>query len=136
MRLLETSLTLPLMILNLCLFISPKHNVSLLHYFFMVCYVWLMVFFRYLGETNQIPSYVACIGGYNFLLFVILFFIYRKEATRCYLYWFYMFSFTLYAIVYFIPDTNLKTITYNLTDFISKPLIAFCIFCNLTKIIQ
>ena len=136
MRLFESLLTLPLMILNLCLFISPKQNVSLFHYFLMVCYVWLMIYFRYLGEMNRIPSYIACIGGYNFLLFIILYFIYRKEATHCHLYWFYMFVFTLYGIVFFIPDMNMKTICYNITDFIAKPLVAFMIFCYFTKVIK
>jgi hypothetical protein len=134
MRLFESTLSLPLMILILFLFI--KENVSLFHFVCMVFYVWLMIFFRYLGEINEIPSYIACIGGYNFLLFVYLFFIYRKEATRCYLYWVYMFVFTLYAIIFFIPESDLKIISYNITDFISKPFIAFCIFCSLTKIIK
>lgn len=134
MRLYESTLSLPLMVLILFLFI--KENVSLFHFVCMVLYVWLMIFFRYLGEINEIPSYIACIGGYNFLLFVYLFFIYRKEATNCFLYWFYMFVFTLYAIIYFIPESELKIISYNMTDFISKPFLAFCIFCSLTKIIK
>jgi bacteriorhodopsin len=134
LRFMDWSLTLPLMLLNLCLMI--KQHVHLYQFLPLVLLVWLMIYFGYLGETKRIKLLYASLSGF-FILLIIFWIIYsiKEKAKNDLLFYFYFFIWSLYGIVYLIPDVQEKMVCFNVLDLIAKPGVALIIFCEFTRII-
>lgn len=134
-RYLDWICTTPLLLISLTLYLEyqknqdqnhdqnqdqqPKFNYSKLGIIILLNI--FMLLFGYLGETNKINYILACILG--FIPFFIMFYLiwkwygnYNKNIT---IYTIFVFVWSLYGIVYFLPK-NSKNISYNILDIIAK----------------
>jgi bacteriorhodopsin len=140
-RYVDWSITTPIMLLVLCIFLSnnSKTAINVVTYFSIVVLNYIMLTFGYLGETNITTRNTSLIGGFSafFLMFAI---IYAKlvmpkwSTSNNLIFGLYFVVWSLYGVVYMF-DTQLKNALTNILDLISKCFVGLGLWAYYSKII-
>ena len=140
-RYVDWSITTPIMLLVLCIFLSnnSKTAINVVTYFSIVVLNYIMLTFGYLGETNITTRNTSLIGGFSafFLMFAIIYakFVMPKWSTSNNLiFGLYFVVWSLYGVVYMF-DTQLKNALTNILDLISKCFVGLGLWAYYSKII-
>ena len=140
-RYVDWSITTPIMLLVLCIFLSnnSKTAINVFTYFSIVVLNYIMLTFGYLGETNITSRETGLIGGFAafFLMFAIIYakFIMPKwSASNNLIFGLYFVVWALYGVVYMF-DTQLKNALTNILDLISKCFVGLGLWAYYSKII-
>ena len=140
-RYVDWSITTPIMLLVLCIFLSnnSKTAINVFTYFSIVVLNYIMLTFGYLGETNITTRETSLIGGFAafFLMFAIIYakFIMPKwSASNNLIFGLYFVVWALYGVVYMF-DTQLKNALTNILDLISKCFVGLGLWAYYSKII-
>jgi len=140
-RYVDWSITTPIMLLVLCMFLS--HNIgkviSVFTYLTIVVLNYIMLMFGYLGEINIITLQTGLFGGFAafFLMFGMIYknFVFPKfSRSNYYLFGLYFVVWSLYGIVYLF-DNEIKTILTNVLDLISKCFVGLGLWTYYTNIL-
>ena len=140
-RYVDWSITTPIMLLVLCMFLAnnSKTAIHVFTYFSVVVLNYIMLTFGYLGETNITSRHTSLIGGFIafFLMFAIIYakFIMPKwSASNNLIFGLYFVVWALYGVVYMF-DTQLKNALTNILDLISKCFVGLGLWAYYSKII-
>ena len=140
-RYVDWSITTPIMLLVLCMFLAnnAKTAIHVFTYFSIVVLNYIMLTFGYLGETNITSRHTSLIGGFIafFLMFAIIYikFIMPKwSMPNNLLFGLYFVVWSLYGVVYMF-DTQLKNALTNILDLISKCFVGLGLWAYYSKII-
>ena len=125
-RYVDWSITTPIMLLVLCMFLAhnAKTTIHVFTYFSVVVLNYIMLTFGYLGETNITSRETGLIGGFIafFLMFAI---IYRKfimpkwSVSNNLLFGLYFVVWSLYGVAA-LMSYRIKNIMYNILDLFAK----------------
>lgn len=138
----DWSITTPIMLLVLCLYMANNLNLSvkLSTYLAIVVLNYIMLGFGYLGESGVMDKMTSLAGG--FAAFILMYsIIYKKFMSPKYsfansvLYWFYAIVWSVYGLVYFLDD-GYKIIITNILDAISKCAVGLGLWAYYTKILS
>ena len=140
-RYIDWTITTPLMLLVLCIFLSmeSKTVIHLSTFVLIMIFNYLMLYIGYLGETKVLDRFTACIGGFisffiTFYLIFSNFVIIKKGIKKYWLLLFYLFTWMMYGLVYLLEENN-KNIAFNILDCISKCLVGIGLWIYYIKII-
>lgn len=140
-RYVDWSITTPIMLLVLCMFLAnnSKTAIHVFTYFSVVVLNYIMLTFGYLGETNITSRHTSLIGGFIafFLMFAIIYakFIMPKwSVPNNLLFGLYFVVWSFYGVVYMF-DTQLKNALTNILDLISKCFVGLGLWAYYSKII-
>jgi bacteriorhodopsin len=140
-RYVDWAITTPLMLLILCVVLGLEKNTPVkLHTVLQVFGLnYLMLFIGFLGETDKLNHTIAAFAGFVpfALMFYIIYVTFIKSKlsfTKSFLFYFYVIVWSLYGIVYMLPN-NLKNIITNVLDCISKCLVGNGLFIYYSHII-
>lgn len=139
-RYIDWSITTPIMLLVLCLYLANnlKLSVKLGTYFIIVVLNYIMLSFGYLGEIGVTDRTTGVIGGFAAfgLMYFIIYTTYMKKynLSNFVLFWFYAIVWAFYGIVYML-DNNYKIPITNLLDLISKCFVGLGLWAYYTKIL-
>tara|TARA_Y200000002_G_scaffold382850_1_gene401658 strand:- start:4669 stop:5352 length:684 start_codon:yes stop_codon:yes gene_type:complete len=139
-RYIDWSITTPIMLLVLCLYLANniKLSVKLGTYIIIVVLNYIMLSFGYLGEIGVTDRTTGVIGG--FAAFGLMYFIIYQTFMKKYnfanfiLFWFYAIVWSFYGIVYML-DNSYKIPLTNLLDLISKCFVGLGLWAYYTKIL-
>ena len=140
-RYIDWSITTPIMLLVLCLYLANniKSSVKIGFFMLVVALNYIMLAFGYLGETGQIDKNSSLLGG--FAAFGLIYaLIYKNYMTSKYsfansaLFWFYAIVWSFYGIVFYF-DSGYKNTALNILDVISKCFVGLGLWAYYTKII-
>jgi len=141
MRYIDWSITTPIMLLVLTLFLGQniKQHVKLLFYILIVILNYAMLLIGYLGEIELIPRLEAAILGFIpfFLIFYLIFKTFIKghdSLANNIIFGLYIVIWSFYGIV-FMFDEELKNICFNFLDLISKCSVGLGLWVYYTKIL-
>jgi bacteriorhodopsin len=138
----DWSITTPLMILSLILFLSYNLNgnksVNFKHFLLLVIFNYLMLLFGYLGEIDKINKNISI--GIGFIFFILLFaFIYifyikgNKNIANYIIYGLFVFIWAFYGVAAKLDD-KVKNIAYNILDTLAKCIIGIGMWAYFTNI--
>ena len=140
-RYIDWSITTPIMLLVLCMFLANnlKIPVQLSTYMYVVILNYIMLLFGYLGETESIDKTMGLVGGFAafFMLYGIIYtkFIHSKSIfANNMLFYFYLIVWSIYGLVYHLDD-GYKIIATNILDLISKCFVGLGLWAHYTKIL-
>jgi bacteriorhodopsin len=139
-RYIDWAFTTPMMLLGLCLILSyhSKTVITAVSFLGLVVLDYFMLYFGYLGETNQMERISANIIGFiGYIgIFVLIFKNYVKNSKFNYVF------FTIYTIIwasygaaYFLDDYN-KNLVMNCLDLIAKSLVGIGMWAYFTKVVH
>ena len=140
-RYVDWSITTPIMLLVLCMFLS--HNIGkvipVFTYLIIVVLNYIMLLFGYLGEVNELNRQTGLIGG--FIAFLLMYgIIYVKFVSPKWsmanniLFGLYFVVWSLYGVVYMF-DTEMKNAITNILDLISKCFVGLGLWAYYTNIL-
>lgn len=141
-RYVDWSITTPLMLLVLCVVLSLESKIPVkLHTILQIVGLnYLMLGLGFMGETGVLSHYVAALAG--FVPFAIMFYIIyitfvkgHSSFSNSFMYYFYLIVWSLYGIVYVLPD-SIKNILTNILDCVAKCLIGNGLFIYYSHIIK
>jgi bacteriorhodopsin len=140
-RYVDWSITTPIMLLVLCMFLAnnAKTTIHVFTYFTIVVLNYIMLGFGYLGETNITSRKTGLIGGFSafFLMFGIIYtkFVRPKwSMSSNLLFGLYLLVWSLYGVVYLF-DTEMKNALTNILDLISKCFVGLGLWAYYTNIL-
>ncbi len=140
----DWSITTPLMILSLTLFLSYNlngdRNIKFKHFILLVVLNYLMLLFGYLGEIGKINKTIGISLGFLFfvLMFYCIYIFYIKNQnslTNNIIYGIFLFIWMLYGVVAKLED-KFKNIVYNILDTLSKCFIGIGMWAYFTGIFK
>ena len=139
-RYIDWSITTPIMLLVLCLYLANnlKLSVKLGTYIIIVILNYIMLSFGYMGEVGITDRTTGVVGG--FAAFGLMYFIIYTTFMKKYnfanfiLFWFYAIVWSFYGIVYMLDNIYKIPIT-NLLDLISKCFVGLGLWAYYTKIL-
>jgi bacteriorhodopsin len=139
----DWSITTPLMILSLTLFLSYNigtKNVNFKHFLLLIVFNYLMLLSGYLGEIGKINKKISLILGFLFfiLLFYFIYIFYIKgynNIANNIIYGLFLFVWTLYGVIANF-EPKIKNITYNILDLIAKCFIGLGMWAYFTGIFK
>jgi len=140
-RYVDWSITTPIMLLVLCMFLA--HNVGkvvpVFTYLTIIVLNYIMLGFGYLGEVNVMSRQTGLFVGFVafFLMYGIIYknFVFPKFSRgNNILFGLYLVVWSLYGVVYLF-DTELKTIITNILDLISKCFVGIGLWAYYTNIL-
>ena len=140
-RYVDWSITTPIMLLVLCMFLA--HNVGkvvpVFTYLTIIVLNYIMLGFGYLGEVNVMSRQTGLFVGFIafFLMYGIIYknFVFPKFSRgNNILFGLYLVVWSLYGVVYLF-DTELKTIITNILDLISKCFVGIGLWAYYTNIL-
>jgi bacteriorhodopsin len=139
----DWSMTTPLMILSLTLFLSYNigtKNVNFKHFLLLIVFNYLMLLSGYLGEIGKINKKISLILGFLFfiLLFYFIYVFYIKgynNIANNIIYGLFLFVWTLYGVIANF-EPKIKNITYNILDLIAKCFIGLGMWAYFTGIFK
>jgi len=141
MRYIDWSITTPMMLIVLSLFLGSHVNVPI-HFSILVFIMtmnYLMLYIGYLGEIGTINHKIAMISG--FVPFILMFgtifvkFVQPKYKFANYvLFTIFTIIWSMYGIVYILDEQN-KNIAMNILDSISKCFVGLSLWVYYAKII-
>lgn len=123
LRYIDWILTTPILLLELCILSKIKNpyvitSILLLNFSVFV--------FGWLGEIKKISRSLGCFLG--FLPFIFLFYLFLSIGTYSYFIPFFIVVWTLYGITYLLHHKNIRNLSYNLLDIISKGVFSILLF--------
>lgn len=134
-RYIDWSLTTPILLLTLLLFVQYFNNKLVNYWHYLVVFIlnYIMLYFGYLGENEKMDKMIALFCG--FIAFIIMFlFIYfkfiinNKSSIINYLFIVFIIIWSSYGLIYLLKDET-KNHFYNHQDIISKALFStFIVF--------
>lgn len=140
-RYIDWSITTPIMLLVLCMFLSNNIGkvIPVFTYLTIVVLNYIMLMFGYLGEVNIITLKSGLFGGFAafFLMFGIIYknFVFPKFSRANYNFFgLYFVVWSLYGVVYLF-ETEMKTILSNILDLISKCFVGLGLWAYYTNIL-
>jgi bacteriorhodopsin len=140
-RYIDWAITTPMMLLVLCVFLASesKSVIHLTTIMLIMIFNYIMLYIGYLGETNVLDRFTACIGGFVpfFIVFYLIFSNYvviSKGIGKYWLFVFYLFFWSLYGLVYLLEESY-KNIAMNTLDCIAKCLVGIALWMYYIKII-
>jgi bacteriorhodopsin len=140
-RYIDWSITTPMMLLVICLFLGQGSNTKVRFPIIgtIIILNYIMLYFGYMGENKLINRSLSMIYGFIpfVIMFAIIFITYvrpKYKLSNYILYCIYLVVWSLYGIVY-MWDENYKNIATNILDLISKCFIGLGIWVYYTKII-
>lgn len=140
-RYIDWSITTPIMLLVLCMFLANnvKRGIHVVTYLTIVVLNYIMLAFGYLGEVNIITRMNGLIGGFTafFLMFAIIYvkFVMPKWSVANNVFFgVYIVVWSLYGVVYLF-DTELKNVFQNILDLISKCFVGLSLWAYYTNIL-
>ncbi len=143
-RYVDWSITTPMMILSLLLFISYNLNltkdksIDYVNFLILVIINYFMLATGYMGETGRMEQNTSLFTGFIFfaLLFGLIYIWYIKDNDSMpnqVIYWLYVIIWSLYGVVVkFKPEW--KNIMYNVLDLIAKCFVGLGFWAYLVKI--
>ena len=138
-RYIDWAFTTPFMLLGLCLFLAhhSKTTVSIITYSGIVLLDYFMLYFGYLGETNQIERTTANIIGFlGYIgLFGLIFKYVKNNKINIIVFRVYAIIWAMYGFIYFLDNYN-KILITNWLDLISKALIGIGLWAYFSKILK
>jgi bacteriorhodopsin len=138
-RYIDWAFTTPMMLLGLCLFLAhhSKTSVNIIAYLGIVLLDYFMLYFGYLGETNQIDKTNADILGFlGYIgIFAILFKYVKNSKINYMIFTAYAIIWGMYGVVYFLDDYNKNLIT-NWLDLIAKAFVGIILWVYFSKVIK
>jgi bacteriorhodopsin len=137
-RYVDWAITTPLMLLALCTVLaeSSGKKITFVTAISILLLDWAMLFMGYLGETGKMTRLVANISG--FIPFIALFTMIHIQfvgSGSALLYWYYLVIWTLYGLVYFLPNLR-KNLIYNVLDLVAKAFVGIGLWFNYSKILS
>lgn len=95
---------------------------------------WCMLWFGYLGETEQIDLITSSILGFIFLMinFYIIYVKYALPANEIYLYWFIAITWAIYGFAALL-EPIMKNNTINILDIFSKNVLGLFIYYQILQ---
>jgi bacteriorhodopsin len=140
LRYIDWAFTTPMMLLGLCLILAhhSKTVVSAISFLGLVVLDYFMLYFGYLGETNQMERITANIIGFiGYIgIFVLIFKNYVKNSKFNYTFFtLYAIIWASYGVVYFLDDYN-KNLVMNWLDLIAKSLVGIGMWAYFTKVVH
>lgn len=140
-RYIDWSITTPIMLLVLCMFLANNINkiIPAFTYLTIVILNYIMLTFGYLGETNVTTKQNGLIGGFAafFLMFALIYknFVRPKFSRANWtLFGIYFVVWSLYGIVYMF-DNELKNSLTNILDLTSKCFVGLGLWAYYTNIL-
>ena len=140
-RYVDWSITTPIMLLVLCMFLANnlKIPVQITTYIYVIVLNYIMLLFGYLGETENIDKKIGLMGGFAafFMLYGIIYakFIRPKNIlSNNVLFYFYLVVWSIYGLVYYMDD-GYKIVATNVLDLISKCFVGLGLWAHYTKIL-
>ena len=140
-RYIDWSITTPIMLLVLCMFLA--HNVGkvipVFTYLTIVALNYIMLTFGYLGEVNVTSRQTGLVGAFAafFLMFGLIYknFVLPKFSRSNYwLFGLYFAVWSLYGVAYLF-ENEMKTILTNILDLISKCFVGLGLWAYYTNIL-
>ncbi len=142
-RYIDWSITTPLMILSLLLFISynlntPNKSTDYKKFVVLILFNFLMLIFGYMGETKKINEHISSALGFTFfiILFSLIYYWYIKGhnvSANDIIYWLYVIIWAFYGVAAKLKP-ELKNTIYNILDVISKCFIGLGFWAYFTKV--
>jgi bacteriorhodopsin len=140
-RYIDWAITTPMMLLVLSVFLASESKtvVHLTTIVLIIIFNYIMLYIGYLGETNVLDRFTACIGGFVpfFIVFYLIFSNYvviNKGIGKYWLFLFYLFFWSLYGLVYLLEESY-KNIAMNILDCIAKCIVGIALWMYYIKII-
>lgn len=138
-RYLDWTLTTPLLLISLSLFLAYNLNmkISMLFVIPLLVLNYIMLYIGYLGEKKVLQKLTASILGF-IPLFTIIYIIFNKFIQKSkHLVnkaFFYIFAFvwSLYGVAYMLDDVN-KNVLMNILDMIAKAFVGIGMWYYLTQ---
>ncbi len=138
LRYVDWSITTPLILLAIILFYNPESPVSYVHYLAIVILNWGMLLLGYLGEVGTVSKLTGCLGGFAFFaaLLVLLYSCCIDSKANHIVFYIFAIIWTGYGINYMVKDDEIKNITYNTLDVISKALFGIGLWLFYGKVLK
>ena len=140
-RYVDWSITTPIMLLILCMFLANNagKTIHVFTYLTIVVLNYIMLTFGYLGEMQITSRETGLIGGFIafFLMFAIIyvkFVIPKWSMPSNVLFGLYLVVWSLYGVVY-VFDTEMKNAITNILDLISKCFVGVGLWAYYSKIL-
>jgi bacteriorhodopsin len=140
-RYIDWSITTPMMLLSLCLILSMNttKSVNIFKYLIIVILNYTMLYLGYIGEIGIISRMLSFFLGFIafFALFYFIFINYLKNSksqSNYVIFLFYVAVWSMYGIVFLLPEETKNTIT-NFLDLIAKCFGGISIWVYYTGII-
>lgn len=137
-RYLDWSITTPLILLVLLLFYNGENAVNIMTYLTVVGLNSGMLFSGYMGETGGWHKMTGGILGFLFFGAMLGVF-----GTCCLppkanpiVFWIFAFIWTLYGVVYYMEDEEIKNVSYNILDVVSKALFGVALWSYFGKVLK
>ena len=139
-RYMDWSLTTPILLLTLLLFIQYLNNKLVNFWYYLIVFIlnYIMLFFGYLGETKKLNKFVGLFFGfiaYILLIFFIYikFIYYNKSYMINILFIVFIIIWASYGVIYLLDDET-KNHWYNHQDIISKGIFSTFIWFYYYKV--
>jgi bacteriorhodopsin len=139
-RYIDWSLTTPILLLTLLLFIQYLNNKLVNFWYYLIVFIlnYIMLFFGYLGETKKLNKFVGLFFGFIAYILLILFiyikFIYYNKSYMInILFIVFIIIWASYGVIYLLDDET-KNHWYNHQDIISKGIFSTFIWFYYYKV--
>ena len=139
-RYMDWSLTTPILLLTLLLFIQYLNNKFVNFWYYLIVFIlnYIMLFFGYLGETGKLNKMLGLFFGFIAYIFMILFiyikFIYYNKSDMIkYLFIIFVIIWASYGVIYLLKDET-KNHWYNHQDIVAKGLFSTFIWFYYYKV--
>jgi len=140
-RYIDWSITTPIMLLVLCLFLSANttKSVNIFKYLIIVILNYTMLYLGYIGEIGIMSRMLSFFLGFIvfFALYYFIFINYLKNSksqSNYVMFIFYIVVWSMYGIVFLLPEETKNTLT-NFLDLIAKCFVGLGIWAYYTGII-
>jgi hypothetical protein len=140
-RYIDWSMTTPIMLLVLALTLSDniKKNVTLSFLILIIILNYVMLFIGYLGETNAMDKWTACMGAFVpfIIMFSLIFYMYVKpvfKLSNYIIFGIFVSIWSLYGVFYMFNDEN-KNIGTNVLDCLAKCCFGLGLWAYFSKIV-
>ena len=139
-RYIDWSLTTPVLLLTLLLFIQYLNNKFVNFWYYLIVFIlnYIMLFFGYLGETGKLNKMVGLFFGFIAYILMILFiyikFIYYNKSDMINtLFIVFVIVWASYGVIYLLEDET-KNHMYNHQDIVAKGLFSTFIWFYYYKV--
>lgn len=139
-RYMDWSLTTPILLLTLLLFIQYLNNKFVNFWYYLIVFIlnYIMLFFGYLGETGKLNKMLGLFFGFIAYILMILFiyikFIYYNKSDMIkYLFIIFVIIWASYGVIYLLEDET-KNHWYNHQDIVAKGLFSTFIWFYYYKV--
>ncbi len=139
-RYIDWSLTTPILLLTLLLFIQYLNNKTVNFWYYLIVFIlnYTMLLFGYLGETGKLNKRVGLFFGFIFYILMILFIyikfiINNKSDMINKLFIIFVIIWGSYGLIYLL-DNEIKNHTYNHQDIVAKGLFSTFIWFYYYKV--